>query len=67
MNSTTDDHTHCVDLFITVCEEPMQHIAHIDIDSNDTAEASRILASALRSVANVIDTKGTFEELVEGL
>lgn len=62
-----DDHVHTVAIYIKVCQEPTHHVADVDVWGNDSNEAARSVANALRSLANVIDTEGTFEELVQGL
>lgn len=67
MTTADEDHVHSIAIFLKVCEEPTVHVADVDVWGDDSTEASRSLANALRSLANVIDTKGTFEELVEGL
>lgn len=64
---SADGHVHQVGIFLKVCDEPAQHMADVDVFGDDDGDARRSLAAALRSLANVIDTKGTFEELVEGL
>lgn len=42
-------------------------IAQVEITAPDGDAATRVTASALRSVANILDSNATFDELVEEL